>query len=124
MKGLTGLSDLRDIESKAMEGDEVCKLALEMNAYRIRKYIGSFAAIMNGLDALVFTAGIGENSDILRKLICKNMEFMGIKIDLEKNQVRAKELTEIHEKESAVKILIIPTNEELEIAKQSFELIS
>ena len=124
MKGLTGLSDLRDIESKAMEGDEVCKLALEMNAYRIRKYIGSFAAIMNGLDALVFTAGIGENSDILRKLICKNMEFMGIKIDLEKNQVRAKELTEIHEKESAVKLLIIPTNEELEIAKQSFELIS
>ncbi|MFD0762002.1 acetate/propionate family kinase [Lutibacter aestuarii] len=124
MYGLTGYSDLRDIESEAEKGNKECQLALDMNAYRIKKYIGSYAAIMNGLDAIVFTAGIGENSDVIRKLVCTNMTYLGIELDEEKNKVRAKKLTEIHKENSKVKILIVPTNEEVEIAKQSFQLIS
>lgn len=124
MFGLTGYSDLREIESKAEQGDEICLLALKMNAYRVKKYIGAYATAMNGLDAIVFTAGIGENSSMIRALVCDQMDFMGMSLDLEKNDVRAKELTEIHSDDSRVKILIIPTNEEIEIAKQSFELLS
>ena len=123
MLGLTGYSDLRDIEAEAEKGNKECQLALDMNAYRIKKYIGSYAAAMNGLDAIVFTAGIGENSDVIRKLVCTNMEFFGIELDEEKNKVRAKKITEIHTNNSKTKILIVPTNEEVEIAKQSYELI-
>ena len=123
MLGLTGYSDLRDIESEAEKGNVDCQLALDMNAYRIKKYIGSYIAAMNGLDALVFTAGIGENSVYIRKLVCKAMEFFGIELDESKNDMRAKKLTEIHKETSRVKILVIPTNEELEIAKQSFGLV-
>lgn len=123
MLGLTGFSDLRDIEAGAEKGDKNCQLALEMNAYRIKKYIGSFVATMNGLDAIVFTAGIGENSEYIRRLVCKDLEFFGIELDKQKNDMRAKELTEIHADSSRVKVLVIPTNEELEIAKQSFELV-
>jgi acetate kinase len=123
MLGLTGFSDLRDIEAEAEKGNKECQLALDMNAYRIKKYIGSYAAAMNGLDAIVFTAGIGENSDVIRKLVCSNMGYLGIELDEEKNKVRAKQITEIHLENSKTKILIVPTNEEVEIAKQSFELI-
>ena len=123
MFGLTGYSDLRDIEAEAEKGNEECQLALEMNAYRIKKYIGSYSAAMNGLDAIVFTAGIGENSDVVRRMVCKDMDFLGIDIDQEKNKVRAKEITEIHSEKSKVKVLIVPTNEEVEIAKQSCALL-
>jgi len=123
MLGLTGFSDLRDIETAAEKGNRECQLALDMNAYRIKKYIGAYAAAMNGLDAIVFTAGIGENSVIIRKLVCTNMEFLGIELDEEKNNIRANRLTEIHSKNSKTKILIVPTNEEVEIAKQSYDLI-
>lgn len=123
MLGLTGYSDLRDIEAEAEKGNKNCQLALAMNAYRIKKYIGAYTAVMNGLDAIVFTAGIGENSSFIRKLVCVDMEYLGIDIDTEKNNIRAKKLTEIHTNTSKVKVLIIPTNEELEIAKQSFELL-
>lgn len=123
MLGLTGYSDLRDIEAEAEKGNRECQLALAMNAYRIQKYIGAYAAAMNGVDAIVFTAGIGENSAVIRKLVCENMEFLGIALDAQKNEVRAKELTEIHSENSPVKVLIIPTNEEVEIAKQSYELL-
>ena len=123
MLGLTGFSDLRDIEAEAGKGNKECQLALDMNAYRIKKYIGSYTAIMNGLDAIVFTAGIGENSDVIRKLVCTDMEYLGIELDGEKNVIRAKQITEIHLENSKTKILIVPTNEEVEIAKQSFELI-
>ncbi len=124
MLGLTGFSDLRDIESEAKKGNKECQLALDMNAYRIKKYIGSYAAIMNGLDSIIFTAGIGENSDVIRKLVCTDLEYLGIELDAEKNNIRAKEITEIHKVNSKTKILIVPTNEEVEIAKQSFELIN
>ncbi|CAM1370322.1 Acetate kinase [Tenacibaculum litoreum] len=123
MLGLTGFSDLRDIEAAAAKGDKNCQLALDMNAYRIKKYIGSYVAAMNGLDAIVFTAGIGENSDVIRRLVCKDMEYLGIELDTEKNAIRAKQFTEIHKETSKVKVLVIPTNEELEIAKQSYELL-
>jgi acetate kinase len=122
MLGLTGYSDLREIQSEAEKGNKQCQLALQMNAYRIKKYIGSYAAILNGLDAIVFTAGIGENSPEMRKRVCENMDYLGITLDLEKNQVRPNKLTVINTEKSKVKILVIPTNEELEIAKQAFSL--
>lgn len=124
MLGLTGYSDLRDIEEKAENGNRECQLALEMNSYRIKKYIGAYAAAMNGLDAVVFTAGIGENSDVIRKMVCRNMDFLGLQLDDEKNNIRSKENREINKEDSAVKIFVIPTNEELEIAKQSFSMLS
>ncbi len=122
MLGLTGYSDLRDIESEAEKGDENCRLALKMNAYRIKKFVGAYAAILNGLDAIVFTAGIGENSDMIRSLVCKDLDFLGIDIDQEKNEIRSKEGRDISSSSSKVKVLVIPTNEELEIATQSFML--
>ena len=122
MLGLTGYSDLRDIEAAAENGDRNAIEALEMNAYRIKKFIGAYAAIMNGLDAIVFTAGIGENSDVIRKLVCSDLNFLGIAIDEEKNSVRSKEIRDISTTKKSTRILVIPTNEELEIAKQSFSL--
>ena len=124
MYGLTGYSDLRDIEDQAALGDKKCQLALDMNAYRIKRFIGSYAAILNGLDAIVFTAGIGENSDVIRRLVCKDLDYLGIKLDLEKNNVRAKKIEEINTDDSKVKVLVIPTNEELEIALEAMELIN
>ena len=123
MLGLTGFSDLRDIESEATKGNKACQLALQMNAYRIKKYIGSYAAILNGLDAIVFTAGIGENSNVMRQLICEDLDYLGIALDTEKNNIRSKEIRAINNPHSKVKILVVPTNEELEIAKQAMALI-
>ena len=123
MNGLTGFSDLREIETNAEQGDVTCNLALKMNAYRVKKYIGAYIAVLNGADAIVFTAGIGENSDTMRKLICSDLDFLGIQLDADKNSVRAKEIREIQKESATVKILVIPTNEEIEIAKQSYELV-
>lgn len=124
MLGLTGYSDLRDIESEAEKGNPDCTLALDMNAYRIKKYIGAYAAAMNGLDTIIFTAGIGENSATIRALVCQEMEFLGIELDQSQNNIKSKELRKISAPGSKVDILVIPTNEELEIAKQVFSLIS
>ena len=124
MLGLTGYSDLRDIERLAEEGNKDCLLALAMNAYRIKKFIGSYPAAMGGLDAIVFTPGVGENSPYLRNLVCKDMEFFGLEIDEEKNSLRSKEIRAIHKDNSKTKILVIPTNEELEIAKQVYGLLN
>lgn len=123
MLGLTGFSDLRDIQTNAAEGNQECQLALDMNAYRIKKFIGSYTASLNGLDAIVFTAGIGENSSLVRKLVCTDMDYFGLKLDDEKNEVRSKEIREINTADSKAKILVIPTNEELEIAKQAYDLL-
>jgi acetate kinase len=123
MKGLTGHSDLREISEKAANGNKQCQDALNLASYRIRKYIGSYAAILNGLDAIIFTAGIGENSAITRQLACKDLEFLGIELDLEKNKIRSKGIREIQSKTSKIKILVIPTNEEIEIAKQTYQLL-
>ena len=124
MIGLTGcLSDYRDIEAEALKGDEKCQQALNMSAYRIKQYIGNYIAILNGVDAIIFTAGVGENSITLRKMVCADLDFFGIELDEEKNNIKARALTEIQSANSKVKILIIPTNEEVEIAKQSYQLI-
>lgn len=124
MYGLTGYSDLREIQKAAAEGDPNSILALQMNAYRIKKYIGAYSAAMNGLDAVIFTAGIGENSAILRDLVCKDMEYLGISLDNTKNEARSELARDIDSGDLGVKILVIPTNEELEIARQTYELIN
>jgi acetate kinase len=123
MKGLTGYSDLRDIEAQAAQGNTDCLLALAMNAYRIKKYIGAYTAVLNGLDAIVFTAGIGENSSLIRKLVCTDMNYLGIEMDFKKNETRSKALREINEPSSKTKILVVPTDEEMEIAKQVYNFI-
>lgn len=123
MQGLTGDTDMRDIETRYLQGDKVAILAYEMYAYRIQQYIGKYAAALNGLDAIVFTAGIGENDTIVRSLVCKNMDFFGIELDEAKNVIRSKEIREINVEGAKTKILVIPTNEELEIARQSFALV-
>ena len=124
MLGLTGYSDLRIIEEKAAEGNRECQLALEMNAYRIKKYIGAYAAVLNGVDAIVFTAGVGENSSVLRKLICDDMSYLGIELEDYKNNVRSSENRIISKETSKVLVLVIPTQEELEIAKDTYRLIN
>lgn len=124
MLGLTGFSDLRDIESQAGQGNKDCQMALAMNAYRIKKYIGSYTAALNGLDAIIFTAGIGENSSYMRKLVCTDMEYFGIELDESKNDIRSKETREINNLHSKTKILVVPTNEEIEIANQVYGLLT
>ena len=122
--GLCGNSDMRDVKQAIKDGDEDAKLAYEIYAYRIQKYIGTFAAAMNGLDAIVFTAGIGENDEEMREAVCRDMEFFGIHLDKEKNSKRNADICEINITEAKVKILVVPTNEELEIGKQTFELVN
>ena len=123
MLGLTGHSDMRDVGKAIDEGNREAILAHELYAYRIKKYIGSFAAILNGLDAIVFTAGVGENDASVREAVCHEMDYLGIQFDPEKNKERSSRLREINTTESPVKVLVIPTNEELEIALQCFRLL-
>ena len=124
MLGLTGYSDLREIQEHAANGNKDCQLALDMNVYRIKKYIGAYTTALNGLDAIVFTAGIGENSAYIRKAVCANMDFFGLELDTTKNDLRSKDIREINTPNSKTKILVIPTNEELEIAQQVYDLIN
>jgi acetate kinase len=123
MRGLTGFSDMRDILKAIAEGNREAEMAYEMYAYRIKKYIGSYIAVLNGLDAIVFTAGVGENDANVRMRVCNNLDWLGLKLDQEKNNLRAAGLREINTEDSAVKILVVPTNEELEIAEQCYELL-
>jgi len=121
--GISGVSsDFRDIEDAASEGNHRAQLALEKFNMRVKKYIGAYSAIMDGIDVLVFTAGLGENSPETREDICKGLEFMGIDIDESNNKVRGKEV-ELNKEESKVKILLVPTNEELMIARDTKSLI-
>jgi len=121
--GISGISsDFRDLEEAAKEGHRRAKLALDVFAYQAKKIIGSYVAAMNGLDGIVFTGGIGENSATMRKMICKDMEYFGIKIDEEKNKIRGEE-ADISAPDAKVKTLVIPTNEELMIAMDTVELI-
>lgn len=124
MTGLTGKSDMRDVTAMIEAGDEDAALAYEMYAYRIKKYIGTFTAAMNGLDAIVFTGGIGENDAMVREMVCSEMDFFGIVADVEKNRQRPRGIAEIQAENSRVKILIVPTNEELEIALECSKLVA
>ena len=125
MLGITGISsDMREIEKAAAGGNERAILGLKMFRYRIRKYIGSYAAAMRGLDLLIFTGGIGENDPVTREECCKGMEFMGIEFDSELNgKVRSKEML-LNKPSSKVKVMTIPTNEELIIAEHTYKIVS
>lgn len=123
MAGLTGFSDMRDVRAEVEKGNPEAKLAYDMYAYHIKKYIGAYTAVLNGLDAIVFTAGVGENDAVTRKLVCENMEYLGLHLDNGKNTGGGKGVTEINTKDSPVKILIVSTNEELEIARQCYALL-
>ena len=121
--GISGVSsDFRDIEEAMEEGNERAKLALDVFTNRVKKYIGAYAAIMGHIDALVFTAGIGENSISIREQICEGLEYMDIKIDKELNKVRGKE-TIVNKDSASTAVLVIPTNEELMIARDTLELV-
>ena len=124
MLGVSGVSsDFRDLEKAADEGNERAKLAIDMFCYKTHKRIGSAAAAMNGIDVLIFTAGVGENSPELREKIASGLDFMGVKIDHTKNMVRGKEAI-VSTDDSRVKILVIPTNEELVIAQDTASIVS
>ena len=121
---LSGVSsDFRDIEKEADAGNENCALALDKFAYEIRKYIGAYSAALGGLDCLVFTAGVGENSASMRARICQGLEYLGVKLDPEKNNTRGKEAI-ISADDSKVTVWVIPTNEELMIAQDTAELVN
>ncbi|MCF2504515.1 acetate kinase [Dyadobacter sp. CY107] len=124
MAGLTGHSDMRDVRKLLEMGNYDAELAADMFAYRIKKYMGSYAATLNGLDAIIFTAGVGENDPQMRERVCKDMEFLGLKIDTERNRLKSDGINEISASDSRIKILVVPTNEEFEIARQSYELLS
>ena len=121
--GISGVSsDFRDIENAANDGDERAQLALDTFDQKVTKYIAAYTSVMGGVDAVVFTAGLGENSASNRAAICENLGFMGIELDEEKNKVRGKEV-EISSKDAKVKVFVIPTNEELMIARDTLELV-
>ncbi len=123
MVALAGSNDLRDVEERAKKNEEDAMLSLKMYSGSIKKYIGDYIAKMNGLDALVFTAGIGENSDVVRKMVTQNMDYLGLEIDIKKNINPKENDGVISTDKSKVKIFVIPTNEELEIARQAYDLI-
>ena len=124
MLGITGKSDLREIIAGAENGNKCDILALEMSAYRIRKYIGAFTAAMGGTDGVIFTAGIGENSDFFRSMVMKGLGCLGMDIDHQKNKISGDLNRPIHSDLSKVEIWVIPTNEELEIAQQAYQIIN
>ncbi len=122
--GVSGVSsDFRDVEAAAGEGNARAQLALDMFVHRVKHYIGAYAAEMNGVDAIIFTAGLGENGKTTRAAICKDMDYLGIELDPERNDVRGKE-TVISSDASKVKVLLIPTNEELMIAMDTYDIVT
>ena len=123
VEGLSGVSsDFRDLENAAAEGNEKASLSREKFAYEVKKYVGAYAAAMGGVDAIIFTAGVGENDKAIRAMVCKGLEYMGVKLDDEANSVRGKE-TVISTADSKVKVLLIPTNEELMIAMDTASIV-
>ncbi len=121
--GVGGSSDMRDIRRMINEGNPEATLAVKLYAYRIRKFIGAYAAVLNGIDAIIFTAGVGENDSQMREAACAELEYLGIELDPLSNLAYKGELKEINTSTAKVKILVIPTNEEYEIAHQCFELL-
>ncbi len=121
--GLSGVSsDFRDLNKGIAEGNDRCRLAMDVFCYQVKKFIGSFAAAMGGLDAIAFTAGVGENDPLVRKLSTENLQYLGIELDDEANKVRGEEKL-ISTQNSRVKVFVVPTNEELTIARETVALI-
>ena len=125
MAGVSGVSsDFRDLTAARDQGNARAKLSLDMFAYACKKYVGAYAAAMNGVDCIVFTAGVGENTPCVREAICENMQYLGLEIDKEKNLEKNNgSIRDISGVNSKVKVLIIPTNEELVIARETVELL-
>lgn len=121
--GVSGISsDFRDLNAARKEGNERARITLELYCYRVAKYIGAYTFAMNGLDAVAFTAGIGENTANIRKDICDYMEFLGVELDSEKNEIQGEEII-ITKPESKVVVAVVPTNEELAIAREVSRLL-
>ncbi len=121
--GISGISsDLREVIKASNDGDRRSKIAIEMLCNRIKKYLCSYAGLMGGVDAICFTAGIGENSDLIREKVCNGLDFMGIEMNIEENKIRKSGIREVQKDTSKTKIFIIPTNEELVIAKDTYNL--
>jgi len=123
LKGICGLNDLRDIHDRADKGDKLAVLAVEMFAYQIKKYIGAYAAVLGHVDGLVFTAGVGENDDIVRAKALADLSIFGIEIDPEKNKARSPEPRTIHGPNSRIQVWVVPTNEELQIATETCQVL-
>lgn len=122
--GLSGVSsDFRDLDNAAAEGNERAQLALDRFAYAVKKYIGAYAAVLNGVDAVVFTAGLGENSASMRASICEGLNYLGIEIDAQRNKIRGEEAV-ISTDASTTKVIVIPTNEELMIARDTYQIVN
>ena len=123
--GISGVSsDFRDLTAARDQGNKRAKLALDMFSYQCKKYVGAYAAAMNGVDCIVFTAGVGENTPCVRAAICENMQYLGLEIDAEKNDARCNgKILDVTGKNSKVKVLVIPTNEEVVIARETVELL-
>ena len=124
LKGICGSNDMRDIHARAADGDERARLALDMFSHRIRQYIGAYFFVLGNVDSLVFTAGIGEHDPLTREKCCEGLEPFGLILDREKNQTGRGQAREISTPDSPVRILVIPTNEELEIARQTVEVLN
>ena len=123
LKGICGMNDMREIQERAQAGDQKAELALDMFCYRIKKYIGAYYAALGSVSAIVFTGGIGENSSAVRSRSCEGLSGLGITLDERRNSAASGGITEIQADESRVKVLVIPTNEELEIARQTVDVI-
>lgn len=122
--GVSGLSgDMREVTQAMFDGNPAAKLAIDMYVYKLKKMIGSYIAAMNGVDVLVFTAGVGENASLIREKVCEGLTFFGIELDREKNAIRSKEERRISTETSKVDVLVIPTNEELMIAREAKALV-
>jgi len=123
LKGIFGINDMREIHNQAENGKPPAQLAIEMYCYRIKKYIGAYSAVLNHVDAIVFTAGIGENAAFIREKVCEGLNGLGIILDTAKNQLQRSDILDISAAESPVKILTIPADEEWEIAQLTMSLL-
>jgi acetate kinase len=123
MLGLAGANDMREVGRRAADGDQAAVDALDVYCYRIRKYVGAYTAALGRLDALVFTAGVGENNDAVRAGVCQGLEGLGIALDARRNKARSGRPRTISAGDSEVAVLVVPTNEELEIAEQTLAVV-
>lgn len=123
MLGLCGLTDMRDVEAKVAEGDEVAIAARDVYVHRLLTYIGSYIAVLGGCDAVVFTAGVGENASFIREAVINRLAYFGVTLDAEANNVRAKRPRRISTEDSTMAALVVPTNEELAMARETLRVI-
>jgi len=123
LKGICGQNDMRTVTEAAQKGEPKAKLALTMFCYRLKKYIGAYMAVLGGVDSIVFTGGIGENSAIVRQKTCQDLENLGVRLDRKKNRLQPEGIFEIQTTDSRVRLLVIPTDEEHEIARQTLKMI-